>query len=154
MAVDAQGNEIIETTQTTQTQVPPDTRSNERITELSDKVKTTAQERDSEKAAREAAERRAAFAEGFADIVATNPSAKDHKDEIKQKVLESNYSVEDATFAVLGKAGKLGAAQQTQQTQVAGGSAATAMPQGGQKSPAEMSQAERREQLAKDLLWQ
>ena len=85
-----------------------------RIKSLSGKVKETADERDNAKAEAESA--RAAEAEakrerdfyaGFSDVVATNPSAKDHKDEILSKV-KSGYTVEDATYAVLGKAGKLG----------------------------------------------
>lgn len=125
----------------------------ERINELSDKVKNTAGERDAATAKAEEAERRAAFAEGFVDIVSTNPAAKDHKDEIKEKVLKG-YSVQDATFAVLGAAGKLGGQAPVVPTQVAGGSATTTVTQQATKSPTEMSQAERRAQLEKDLMWQ
>lgn len=146
---DENGVEIIETTPVT---TPEVNRSQERITELSDKVKTEAEGRTKAEAATADAERRAAFAEGFVDIVITQPNAKDHKDEIREKVLKG-YSVQDATYAVLGPAGKLGGAA-APAPQVAGGSAATAMPQGGEKSPADMTQAERRAQLEKDLLWQ
>lgn len=128
------------------------TRAEERITQLSDKVKTEAEARQKAETNQAEAERRAAFAEGFVDIVTTQPAAKDHKEEIKEKVLKG-YSVQDATYAVLGAAGKLGGAP-AQSPQVAGGSAATAMPQGGQKEVKDMTQAERREQLSKDLLWQ
>lgn len=128
-------------------------RAEERITQLSDKVKTEAELRQKAEAGKAEADRRAAFAEGFVDVIATQPAAKDHKEEIREKVLKG-YSVQDATFAVLGAAGKLGASVSTPAPQVAGGSAATAMPQGGQKEIKDMTQAERRAQLEKDLIWQ
>lgn len=132
-------------------QVPSESRSNERITELSDKVRTTAEERDAATARAAEAERKAAFAEGFVDVVTTHPSAKDHKDEIRAKVL-NGYSVQDATFAVLGAAGKLGGTS-APTPQVAGGSASTVTPQGGQKEVKDMSQAERRDELSKIMMW-
>lgn len=131
-------------------EAPKPTVSQERITELSDKVKTEAEARQKAETEKADAERRAAFAEGFVDVVTTHPEAKDHKDAIKEKVLKG-YSVQDATFAVLGAAGKLGG---NTPPQVAGGSASTAMPQSGEKPVSEMTQAERRAQLEKDLLWQ
>ena len=128
------------------------TRSEERITQLSDKVKTEAEGRLKAETEKADAERRAEFAEGFVDIVTTQPAAKDHKEEIKEKVLKG-YSVQDATYAVLGAAGKLGGTP-APTPQVAGGSAATTMPQGGQKEIKDMTQAERRDILSKELLWQ
>ncbi len=133
-------------------------RAEDRIKQLSDKVELTSKERDEKdgllKAEREknaTLEKENTFNSGFADMLGTHPMAKDHKDDIKAKVL-SGYTVEDATLAVLGKAGKLGGPSAP--TQVAGGSADTALPLGGVKAPGEMTQQERREQLAKDLLWQ
>lgn len=126
----------------------------ERITQLSDKVKTTAQERDEALAKAATAERKAAFAEGYADIVATNPAAKEFKADIEAKV-NGGYTVQDATFAVLGAAGKLGnVVKAPEPVMPAGGSAPTGLPQGGTKTVAEMTQAERREQLEKDIVWQ
>ena len=148
MAVDENGNEIIETTPTTE--APRENRSEERIKQLSDKVELTAKERDELKSLNETTTRERDFYKEYADIVSTQPAAKDHQEEIKEKVLKG-YSVQDATFAVLGAAGKLGG-EVAQPKQIAGGSAATAMPQGGEKSPAEMTQAERREQLDKLLV--
>lgn len=123
-----------------------------RITQLSGTVKTVSDERDTERASREAAEAKASEAErerdfyqGFSDVVATNPSAKDHKDEILEKV-RGGYTVEDATYAVLGKAGKLGTPEPAYESP-AGGSAATAIPQGGTKSVSEMSRDEKRQAL-------
>src|SRR3990167_3672891 len=85
-----------------------ESRSEERIKQLSDKVELTAKERDEFKTANEQATRERDFYKGYADIVVTQPAAKDHQDEIKEKVLKG-YSVQDATYAVLGAAGKLGA---------------------------------------------
>ncbi len=98
-----------------------------------------------------ALEKENTFNSGFADVLGTHQAAKDHKDEIKAKVL-SGYSVEDATFAVLGKAGKLGQAPMTPPSP-AGGSATNTITNTGQKTVAEMNQAERREALAKELSW-
>ncbi len=118
-----------------------------RIKQLSGKVKEEAEAKDAERVAREAAEgraadaeKKAAFAEAFSDIVASNPDAKDFKADIQAKVM-SGYTAEDAAFAVLGKAGKLGNSDSGNST--AGGSAATSIPQGGQKTVQEMTQAER-----------
>lgn len=134
-----------------------DTRSQQRINELSEKVKLTSQERDEkDKILKEQGEKIATlekentFNSGFADVLGIHSAAKDHKEEIKDKVMKG-YSVEDATFAVLGKAGKLGAPQE--QVQVAGGSADTTVTQEANKTPQTMTQAERRSKLEKDLLW-
>lgn len=144
--------EIITNDPSTVTAATEPTRAQERITELSDKVKTEAEGRQKAENEKLDAQRRADFAEGFVDVIATNPGAKDHKDEIKEKVLKG-YTIQDATFAVLGAAGKLGGTStQTTAPQVAGGSATTTVttPQKGVK---EMTQAERRSQLEKDLRW-
>ena len=134
-----------------------ESRSQQRIKQLSDKVELTAKERDEAKTLREQdqkkiaeLERENAFNSGFADVLGTHPVAKDHKDKIKEKVL-AGYSVEDATFAVLGKAGKLG--QTPESPQVAGGSATTTA-QTAPKEAKDMNQAERREVLSKELIWQ
>lgn len=135
-----------------------ETRTNQRINELSEKVKLTSQERDEkDRLLKESGDKIAtlekenAFNSGFSDILGTHTAAKDHKDEIKAKVL-AGYSVEDATYAVLGKAGKLGNAPA--QAQVAGGSADTAISTTATKTTAEMSLQEKRAQLEKDLIWQ
>ncbi len=151
MAVDENGIEIIDPAiQPTQPKV--ENRAAERIQQLSDKVELTAKERDDLKTANESTTRERDFYKGFAEVIGTNPAAKDHQDEIKDKVLKG-YTVEDATFAVLGKAGKLGQPAQVQAApHITGGSADTS-PQGAQKEVKDMSQAERRAQLEKDLLW-
>lgn len=136
--------------------------SQQRITQLSKDKKASEEARAAAEAKAQEAEAKAAeaqrvaeFSEGFVDVVANNPAAKDHKDDIKAKVL-SGYSLEDATFAVLGKAGKLGQPKVETYTPAAGGGSATTTlpPQGGDKSVSEMTQAERRAALAEapDLL--
>ncbi len=125
-----------------------------RIKQLSDKVKDEASAKEAANAAKEAAEARAAeserkaqFAESFSDVVANNPAAKDHKEDIRAKVM-SGYTVQDATYAVLGAAGKF---NQPKIDSPAGGSA-TITPSQGEKKIADMSQDERRAKLAEELI--
>lgn len=127
-----------------------------RIKQLSEKVRLTSEERDEQvKLVKErddkivTLERENTFNSGFADMLGTYSAAKDHREDIKAKVA-SGYTVEDATLAVLGKAGKLGGVTPPSP---AGGSAATAMASKGNKEVKDMSQAERRAELEKDLLW-
>lgn len=122
-------------------------RSQERITQLSEKLKIEAEAKEQAVKSAADAEKRAQFAEGYADFVVTNPSAKEFKLQIQEKVL-GGMSVEDAGFAVLGKAGKLGM-KEVSQPQVAGGSASTTPTQTGQKTVAEMTQEERRAEIVK-----
>lgn len=129
-----------------------------RIKQLSEKVRLTAEEgleKDrllAEQGTKIATlEKENAFSSGFTDVLGNYPSAKDHKDAIKEKVM-AGYSVEDAAYAVLGKAGKLGGSMPA--PQVAGGSADTAMSSGPSKDPKDMSQADRRAALDKELAWQ
>lgn len=158
MAVDANGNEIIQKSTEEIARENDNSRSQTRIKELSDKVELTSKDRDEMKSLvgeRDKKivelERENSFNSGFVDILGTHAAAKDHKDEIKAKVL-TGYTVEDATFAVLGKAGKLGTVPQTPAPQVAGGSATTNA-QSGQKEVKDMTLAEKREILAKDMVW-
>ena len=124
-----------------------------RIKQLSDKVRLSETEKDElkklsdEKDTKIASlERENAFNSGFADTVANTPQAKEFKDDIKAKVL-SGYSLEDATYAVLGKAGKLNQSSRENLESPAGGSATTTVTQGGTKSVKEMTPDERREAL-------
>jgi hypothetical protein len=121
-----------------------------RIKQLSGKVKEEAEAKDAAlqaqadaEAKTAQAERRAAFAEGFVDVVSATPEAKEHKADIEAKVM-AGYTVQDATYAVLGAAGKLG--QQTETSSPAGGSAVITPPS-GEKAVGEMTQAERRQAL-------
>ena len=120
-----------------------------RIKQLSDKVGLSAKELEEknklieESTAKIATlERENAFNSGFADTVAATPQAKEFKEDIKAKVL-SGYSLEDATYAVLGKAGKLNQSSSENRESPAGGSAATTVTQPANKSAKEMSVEER-----------
>lgn len=130
-------------------------RAQERITQLSDTVKNVSKERDELKTSNESMARERDFYQGFTDVVATNPAAKDHKDDILTKV-RAGYTVEDAALAVLAKAGKLGGSAPIAPAEVqnpAGGSASTAMPpNAGEKSIKDMTLAEKRVALEKELL--
>ena len=130
-----------------------------RIKQLSEKVRLTSEERDekdnllkAESEKRAAAERERDFYASFSDTVASNPAAKDHKDEILGKV-KSGYTIQDATFAVLGAAGKLGGTVVTPpETQSPAGGSATTNASITDKKVTEMTQAERRAILEKELL--
>lgn len=142
MAVDAQGNEIIEP-------VDQPSEAEKRIKKLSGDVRTVSEERDVAKAAAEAAAAEKAemakerdFYASFSDVVSTHAAAKDHKEEILAKV-KSGYTVEDATVSVLNKLGKLGNAPVERQSP-AGGSASAPVTGGGVKTSGQMTQAERR----------
>lgn len=135
-------------------QAEDQSRAQERIKQLSDKVELTSKERDEFKALNDTITRERDFYAGFTDVVATNPAAKDHKDDILAKV-KSGYTVEDAALAVLAKAGKLGGQTSAPEPQTpAGGSATTTMSQNASKPVNEMTAEEKRAQLEKDLLWQ
>ena len=145
----------------TQPQIQPVelTRAEERIKQLSDKVELTAKERDEknrllteESSKRESAEKERDFYQGFSDVVSNNPLAKEHKEDILAKV-KSGYTVQDATFAVLGALGKLGNTQAPTPPSPAGGSAPTTLPQGGVKPVGDMTQEERRAELAQAISW-
>ena len=128
------------------------TRIEERITQLSEKFENEAKAKEKALQDVATAEKRAQFAEGYADFVVTHPSAKEFKAQIQEKAM-AGMSVEDAGFAVLGKANKLGAAHTPEPQPVAGGSAATTPPQSGTKPVTDMTQDERRAELAKALAW-
>lgn len=124
-----------------------------RIKDLSGKVKSASEERDAANTAREAAdakaaeaEKRAQFAEQFSDVVVQNPAAKDFKADIQAKVL-GGYTLQDATYAVLGAAGKLGQPAVERKSPSGGSADNSAIQNTGTKTVAEMTQAERRAAL-------
>lgn len=135
-----------------------------RIKQLSDKVRLSETEKDELKKLNDeqagtiaTLERENSFNAGFADTVATTPQAKEFKEDIKAKVL-SGYTLEDATYAVLGKAGKLNQTASENKESPAGGSAVTAVTQPGNKSIKEMTPEERRAALEEaekkgDIVW-
>lgn len=120
-------------------------RSDNRFTQLSEKVKTTAEERDIAKAEAEQAKKDAEFYKGFNAIASKYPGASDFQDKIKEKT-DTGYDLEDATVSVLAKAGKF-SAPQVQRSSPAGGSATTSSRSPDDKPTGEMTTAEKREKL-------
>ena len=124
----------------------------ERIKNLSSKVKTTAQERDAERAAREeaeakaqAAERKVEFLDKFTDVSTKYQGAAEYKDKIFEKV-NSGYSLEDAAVSVLNAEGKFAPQMAPIVESAGGGSAATILPS-GDRDVSEMSKDEIRSKL-------
>lgn len=126
-----------------------------RIKELSSKVRSTSEERDEAKRLNDESTAKMGelskerdFYASFSDVVSLHPAAKDHKDDILGKV-KSGYTVEDATFAVLAKAGKLAtqAPAAPEPVNPAGGSASFSPPQTGTKSLSQMTSAEKKQAL-------
>ena len=122
-----------------------------RIKDLSEKVRLTSEERDEQKrllGERDTKiaelERENTFNSGFVDVLTNHPMAKDHKDDILAKV-KGGYSIEDATYAVLGKAGKLG--QPTPPKENPAGGSAVNPPVPGEKTLNELSRDEKRTKL-------
>lgn len=116
-----------------------------RITDLSSKVRTASEERDAAISKVAAAERKAEFSDGFVDMVLANPAAKDYKADIQAK-FDAGYTLQDATFAVLGAAGKLGTPQ-VERRPAQGGSAPNNITPQSNKSVEQMSREERRQAL-------
>ena len=135
------------------TEIEKDNKVEKRIKDLSEKVRLTSEERDEQKrllGERDKKitelEKENSFNSGFADVLASHSAAKDHKDDIKAKVL-AGYSIEDATFAVLGKAGKLGQPTPPPKDNPAGGSAVTQPITGVEKTHNELTREEKRAKL-------
>ena len=138
--------------ETLDTEIEKDNKVEKRIKDLSEKVRLTSDERDEQKrllgeSDKKIAdlERENAFSTGFADVLADHSAAKDHRDEIKAKVL-TGYSVEDAMFAVLGKAGKLGQPR-AEVINPAGGSATTQPVVSSDKPISQLTRDEKRTKL-------
>ncbi len=127
-----------------------------RYQKLSEKVKTTAQEKEAAEAARKAAEEARTLAEkerdffkNFSQVSSRYPNAAQFQDLILEKV-NKGYDMEDAAIAVLSKEGKLGSEPQPtpQPESPAGGSAATVIKGDAADKPLdEMSVAEKRSAL-------
>ena len=122
-----------------------------RIKDLSNKVGTVSQERDEALAKAQKAEadvqakeRELQFSNSFVDLVSKYPSAKDHREDIKAKVL-AGYTTEDATIAVLAKAGKL--TSTVERESPAGGSASTVLKSDAEKPISQMKTDEKRQKL-------
>ncbi len=143
---------IVPATEPTTITNPPPVEINpteKRIKDLSGDVKKFATERDEAILREQAATKLANFADSFVDIVATNPAAKEYKDQIKEKVL-SGYSMQDATYAVLGPVGKLGNQPQKNYMPITGGSAPTIISNNSATKPInDMNREEMRDALMK-----
>lgn len=127
----------------------------ERITDLSEKVRTASQERDAEKAARLKAEEEAkakdkevSFYKDFSKAASQFPNAAEFQDEIRTKVM-SGYSTEDAIVSVLNSKGKL-ITKAPEKPIVAGGSSVTPPVRTAQKELHEMSREEKRAALLEE----
>lgn len=128
-----------------------------RIKQLSEKVKLTAQERDELAKAKEDAlaekdsvSKERDFYKGFSQVASKHSAAAEYQDKIWEKV-KQGYEIEDATISVLAKEGKYSAPAVPQapveRENPTGGSAATALTGGGQKSIGEMNREELRAAL-------
>lgn len=128
------------------TPVEKTSRPDNRFKDLSEKVETTAKERDEATAKAEAAQKEVEFYKGFTKVSSKYEGASDYQDKILEKV-NSGYDLEDATISVLAKAGKFTAPVKERGESPAGGSASTSMTGADDKPINEMTQAEKREKL-------
>lgn len=128
-----------------------------RFQTLSDKVKTTSQERDLETEARKKVETEKSriekerdFYKDFSQVSSKYPNASAYQDKILEKV-NAGYTTEDATLVVLGREGKLQSitadTQPMRPDNIAGGSAVTSVSEGMDKNPNEMTRDELRKAL-------
>ena len=129
-------------------------RKDKKINSFAEKLKTSEQEKadlaTKEAEARqqaESAEKERDFFKGFNSLSAKYPGASDYQDKIWEKV-QSGYDAEDAAIAILAKEGKYTPEPKKEESGgAAGGSAATSIVDTGDKTPAEMTQEERRAHL-------
>ena len=134
-------------------EIEQENRAEKRFKDLSEKVRLTAEERDTEKrkleetlASKSTLEKEVEFLNSFGDQLSKHPEASQFRDKIKEKVLKG-YSIEDATISTLATEGKFTPPQPIVDNP-AGGSAAVNNPMtGGQKTVAEMSRDEKRAKL-------
>lgn len=125
-----------------------------RIKDLSGKVRSTAEERDVAKAAAEKAEaekqaalKDAEFYKNFSTVASKYQGAGEFQDKIREKSA-LGLSVDEATILVMTQEGKYTPPViQAPKESPAGGSSATTLKGGGEKSVNEMTQDERRAQL-------
>lgn len=126
------------------------TRKDSRIKSLSDKVKTTSEERDVLKAKADEAEAKALSAQKDADffksfnqVSAKFVGSSEYQDKIREKAA-LGLDVEEATMLVMAKEGKYTpSAPVVERESAIGGSANTTVRGGENKAPEDMTQAER-----------
>lgn len=124
---------------------PKPPRAEIRNKDLSEKVITTAKERDEAKAEAERAKRDAEFYKNFNTVAGKYQGATDFQDKIKEKV-DAGYDIEDAAISILAKEGKFNTPVAQRESPM-GGSATTSMPSGEDKPVNEMTRDEKRERL-------
>ena len=124
----------------------------DRIRDLSNKVKLTAEERDELKAKteelaaqNEALQKEKEFLSSFNDVTAKFPDAGEFQEQILEKV-KAGYTAEDAALSVLNAEGKLIPGEAPKPENPAGGSADN-VPTGEPKDISQMSQEERLAEL-------
>lgn len=124
-----------------------------RIKTLSDKVKSTAEERDEKDRLLKESQiekdnliKERDFLNSFGDQVAKFPDAAGFKDKIKER-FSKGYSLEDATAAVLVAEGKYQPPRVQQPVETVAGGSAPTIHQIGDKTLDQLSQAERRAKL-------
>ena len=129
----------------------------ERIKDLSSKVKLTADERDEQvklnaelSALNTSLTKENQFLSSFTDISAKYPNAHEYRDQIKEKVL-AGYDPEDATLAVLGKEGKLGITVAPITVENPAGGSATVTLASGEKRVGDMTPEELKAALTDSL---
>lgn len=135
-------------------QIEKENKVEQRIKNLSEKVKLTSEERDEQKRLLE--EQRSQneilikerdFLNSFGDQIGKHPEAATYKDKIKDKFIRG-YSVEDATAAVLVSEGKYIPPKVEQPIEnFVGGSAPTIHQGSGEKPLSELSRDEKRAKL-------
>lgn len=130
------------------------TRKDNRIKSLSDKVKTTSEERDTLKTKADEAEAKALaaqkdadFYKGFNTVASKFGDANEYQDKIREKVA-LGLDVEEATMLVMTKEGKYSPpTQPIVRESAAGGSASMGITDSTERTAGGMSQEERRNAL-------
>ena len=127
----------------------------QRIKDLSGKVRTYATERDEALTAKQTAEAERAeaqkdveFYKGFSTVASKYQGAAEYQEQIREKV-RGGYELEDAAISILAREGKYNApaTPQAAPDSPAGGSAANRMPNMADKPISEMSREEKRAAL-------
>lgn len=132
---------------------PTINKTEERIKNLSSKVRDAAKERDDAKAAAEAsdaariaAENKAAFLESFSDVATKYPGANDLKTQIEERT-QKGYSIEDAAVAALAEAGLFAPQQNVAPVTSGVGGSAPISVTGDSRPYSEMSREDKRAAL-------
>lgn len=138
-------------------QSPVEDKSDNRLRNLANKVRTVAEERDAalkEKQLQQEeiqkTKREVEFYKGLGAIATQNPAVLEYQEQIMDKVVNNGYSIEDAAVSILVKENKYQPPMSNPQPIVespAGGTSPNAFRGGGEKSVGDMTQEERRNAL-------